>query len=178
MLRNPIKASLRWLWVLGLVSLVSACGSQIVSTHSGDTYGRSELGRPISVKQAVVLSTRIVNIAGTSSGVGAVSGAATGAVLGTRIGDSDVSRIAGGIVGGVVGGVAGAIAERQLTKDEAYEVTLRLDDGETLIVVQDGAERFVANQRVLLLEGDKLRVTADNSTTGKDKGVAEQQSSD
>ena len=77
-------------------------------------------------------------------------GAAIGGVAGSNIGGGRGS-IVGAIVGAVIGGMAGSAAEENLTKKNALEITVRLDNGQTVAVVQEMGDVFHPGQRVRVL---------------------------
>jgi outer membrane lipoprotein SlyB len=65
------------------------------------------------------------------------------------------------VLGAVVGGMAGAASEEAITRKPGLEITVRLDSGRMLAVVQeDSGEKFAVGERVRLLEsGGQTRVT-------------------
>lgn len=152
-MRMQIKTPL----VMFLAAALAACAP----THKGDAYSREELGSTVTIQKGTVVGTRIVQVEGTST-VGTVSGAVAGGALGSQVGDNDAVSIAAGVAGAVVGGVLGAAAERKLTEGEALEVIVQYEDQEDAVaIIQDGKERFQPGQKVLVLYGDRVRVTAD-----------------
>lgn len=126
---------------------------------SGD-YERSETRRAYEVKMGVVESVRSVNLEGTQSGVGMATGAVVGGVVGSEAGGGKGKTLAT-VVGAVAGGIAGAAAEKAVTKKPGLEITVRLDSGRTLAVIQeDTGERFAVGERVRVLEsGGQTRVS-------------------
>lgn len=146
----------RWLWILPLAVLSAGCASGL---GSGD-YERREARRVYEVKMGVVENVRSVRLEGTESGVGTVAGAAVGGIAGSEIGQGKGSAVAA-VLGAVVGGVAGAAAEEAVTRKSGLEITVRLDSGRTIAVVQeDTGERFAVGNRVRILEsGGQARVT-------------------
>lgn len=146
----------KWLWLLPLAIVSAGCASGL---GSGD-YERREARRVYEVKMGVVESVRNVRLEGTESGVGAAAGAAVGGIAGSSVG-GDKGQAIGAVLGAVVGGVAGAAAEEALTRKPGLEITVRLDSGSTIAVVQeDTGERFAIGDRVRILEsGGQARVT-------------------
>ena len=128
--------------VLLLAGLVLA-GCQ--SSLSGDTYSREQARREMSVRQGTVEGTRDITIEGTKSNIGTAAGAAVGGLAGGR------GSTAGAIAGAVVGGVAGAFIEEGATRRSGQEITIRLDSGNVIAVVQEGDEKFAVGQRVRLV---------------------------
>ena len=106
----------------------------------------------------MVLSSRPVTIEGTQSKVGATIGAAAGGVGGTYAGNKR-GAILGGIAGAVVGAIIGAVAEEAITSREGVEYLVRLENGETVAVVQPkGDAELSPGADVLLVYGDFIRV--------------------
>lgn len=123
----------------------------------GGDYARSEARRAMVVQFGTVESVRSVKLEGTKTPVGAVSGAAVGGIAGSTIGSGRGSAAAA-VIGAVAGGLAGAAIEEGATRQAGVEVTVRLDDGTFLAVVQaDEGEQFRA--------GDRVRILRDSGTT-------------
>lgn len=128
--------------VLLLAGLVLA-GCQ--SSLSGDAYSRDQARREMSVRLGTVESVREVTIEGTKSNIGTATGAAVGGLAGGR------GSTAGAIAGAVVGGVAGALIEEGTTRRSGLEITIRLDTGNVIAIVQENDEKFTPGQRVRLV---------------------------
>jgi outer membrane lipoprotein SlyB len=101
---------------------------------------------------------RFVVIEGTKTAVGPAAGAAVGGIAGRSVGDGAVRDIAT-VAGGVAGGIAGAATEEAVTRRQGVEVTVRLDNGKIIAVVQEVA----ANVR--FSPGDRVRVLTLGNTT-------------
>ena len=151
--------TLKILSILSLSLMLGACAS----THRGDAYERDELGKQVTVRKGTVLATRIVKVEGDHE-IGTIAGAVIGGALASEAGGSDAVRVAAGVAGAVVGGAIGAVAQRKLTEGEALEVIVRHEDEDNAVaIIQDGQESFGAGQKVLVLYGQRIRVTADNT---------------
>jgi outer membrane lipoprotein SlyB len=149
--------SMKKLFVIALVPLfLAGCASGLGSTD----YERHEARRIQEVKMGVVESVRSVNLEGTDSAVGTVAGGIVGGVAGSSVGSGKGSAIAA-VLGAVAGGVAGKAVEEAATRKLGIEITVRLDFGHTIAVVQeDTGERFAAGERVRVLELDgQARIT-------------------
>ena len=144
-----------WIWLLIPVAL-AGCAS---GKGSGD-YERAEARRVYEVQMGVVEHVRPVRLEVTKSGIGTAAGAAVGGVGGSEIGHGGGSMI-GAVIGAVAGGLAGSAIEESTTKKPGIEITLRLDSGRTIAVMQeDSGEQFAVGDRVRLLEsGGEARVT-------------------
>lgn len=134
--------------VLALATTLAGC----VSSRSGDVYTRDEALREQQVRFGVVEQVRPVTIEGTRSGVGAAAGAAAGGIGGSTIGHGSGSAAAA-VVGAVVGGVAGQAIEEGTTQRQAMEITVRLDSGQIIAVVQETSEIFKPGDQVRIISG-------------------------
>jgi outer membrane lipoprotein SlyB len=64
------------------------------------------------------------------------------------------------VVGAVAGGVAGQAGEQLATGKTGLEITVRLDSGQLIAIVQEADEAFKPGERVRVLRGhDAARVT-------------------
>jgi outer membrane lipoprotein SlyB len=114
--------------------------------------------RAQSVEMGVVEGVRPLEFQGPTTGAGAVSGAALGGWAGSGIGAG--SGNAAAIVGGVIlGSLIGNALEVEATRRPGVELTVRLDAGRTIAVVQDAVpgEAF--------RPGDRIRVVSDGYRT-------------
>ena len=145
---------------IGLSLLAAVTITGCASGLGGGDYERTEARRVMSVRMGVVERVRPVKLECTSSPIGTVAGAAVGGIAGSTVGGGKGANIAA-VVGAVVGGLAGAAAEEGMTRKQGIEVTLKMDNGELLAIVQeDGGENFVPGERVRLLQdGRNTRVT-------------------
>ena len=143
---------------LALVATLGLAGC--ASNLTGDTYSRDEARRAMVVRFATVESTRMVKLEGTKSNIGTVAGGAVGGVAGSSVGRGKGSAV-GAVIGAVAGGLAGAAIEEGATRSQGIEVTVRLDNGSHMAIVQEyNGETFVPGQRVRLVQdGSTTRVT-------------------
>ncbi|MEK9825714.1 MAG: glycine zipper 2TM domain-containing protein, partial [Methylotenera sp.] len=89
---------------------------------------------------------------GTKSPVGTVAGGAVGGIAGSSIGGDGKSGMVGAVLGAVVGGIAGAMAEEGITRKDALEITIKLDGGGLVAIVQEADEVFKAGEKVRIIE--------------------------
>lgn len=148
------------LWLILIPALMPVTLAGCASGKGSGDYERTETRRVYEVKMGVVEAVRYVKLEGTDSGVGAASGAVIGGIAGSGAGDRRGSAI-GAVVGAVVGGVVGAATEEATTKKQGIELTVRLDSGRLLAVIQeDTGEKFAVGDRVRMLEsGGQARIT-------------------
>lgn len=143
-----MNRALASLTVLALAAALGGCAT----SRSGDVYTRDEALREQSVRFGVVEQVRPVTIEGTRSGVGAAAGAVAGGIGGSTVGHGSGSAAAA-VVGAVVGGVAGQAIEEGTTKRGAMEITVRLDSGQIIAVVQETTETFKPGDQVRIVSG-------------------------
>lgn len=130
-------------------TLLTSCAS----SRSGQVYSRDQARQEMSVHYGTVREVRPVQIEGTKSGVGAVAGGVAGGVLGSQIGGGS-GRIVGGVLGALGGAAAGAMVEEGVTKTNGLEITVELDNGEILTIVQKDDLAFYTGDRVRVLRSN------------------------
>jgi outer membrane lipoprotein SlyB len=144
-----------------VVSLLtcSATLSGCAPSLSGDVYSRDQVRQQQSVRMGVVEAVRQVQIEGTRSSVGPTAGAVIGGIAGSSAGSGRGSQV-GAVVGAVAGGVLGQGAEQAATRKQGLEITVRLDNGQTIAVVQEADVMYSPGDRVRILSGSgATRVT-------------------
>ncbi|WP_309026014.1 glycine zipper domain-containing protein [Pelagicoccus enzymogenes] len=97
------------------------------------------------------MATRSVVIEGEAGYLGRTSGAIMGSAIGQTAGDG-TGRTLAAAGGAVVGGIVGGMVEKELSKKQAQELTVDLDDGHTVVVVQETKD-------IGFVEGDRVSVT-------------------
>jgi outer membrane lipoprotein SlyB len=123
---------------MGAGLILSGCAT---SPTSANTVRRSETGVAHTFERGEVIYVRQVTIEGESEGVGAVAGGVMGLAVGNLVGGGrgrDLSRVAGTMAGAA----AGTAAERAITTVAGVEVTILLESGELLVVIQAADEVF------------------------------------
>jgi len=125
-----------------------------VSSKAGDVYSRDQARTEQNVRMGTIEAVREVQIEGTKSGVGAVAGGVTGGIAASTIGHGTGSAVAAA-VGAIAGGLVGSAAEEGLTKSNGLEITVKLDSGQVIAVVQavDAKTTFQPGDRVRVLSG-------------------------
>lgn len=133
-----------------LVILIAGSLAACATSRSGNVYTRDQARQEMTVRTGVVESVREVQMEGTRSGVGSVGGAAVGGIAGSGVGGGK-GQMVGAILGAVAGGLAGSAIEEGTTRKQAMELTIRLDSGQTIAIVQEG-------DPALFRSGDRVRV--------------------
>lgn len=152
-----MKSMMKTLSLL-LISLALLAGC--ASSKSGDVYTRDQARREQNIRMGVVESVREVLMEGTKSPVGAIAGAAVGGVAGSTLGGGKGSTIAA-VIGAVAGGLAGSAIEEGVTRKQAMEITIKMDNGQLIAIVQEGDPlEFRPGDRVRIISsGGESRVT-------------------
>jgi outer membrane lipoprotein SlyB len=131
-------------------------------TLTGTTYSRGEVRQAQTVQMGYVESVTPVIIEGRTDGiVGAGTGAAIGGILGRGVGGGRGQDLAT-VAGVVAGGIAGQRVEEAVSRRQGAEITVRLDSGRLVSVVQevDPSQDFWPGQPVRVLgQGSTMRVT-------------------
>jgi outer membrane lipoprotein SlyB len=133
------------------VSLLTALLAACASSNSGSVYSRDEARKVQTVKTGVIESVRQVKLEGTKSPVGTIAGGAVGGIAGSSVGGGRGSAIAA-VIGAVAGGLAGSALEEGITRKDGVELTVKLDGGGLIAIVQEADEVFMAGERVRILE--------------------------
>jgi outer membrane lipoprotein SlyB len=142
-----------------LVAIFSVFLAACASSNSGSVYKRDDARKVHTVKTGVVESVRTVTLEGTKSPVGTVAGGAIGGIAGGSVGHGRGSSLMA-IIGALIGGVAGSLAEEAVTRKDALEITVKLDGGGLVAIVQEDDEEFNPGDTVRIVENSNTsRVT-------------------
>jgi outer membrane lipoprotein SlyB len=123
---------------------------------NGSTFSRDEARQAQSVNPGRITSIRNVKIEGGNT-AGTVIGGLAGGALGSNIGSGRTSNTAGAIGGALVGGAVGSHAQQRMQSRNGIEITVRLDSGRSVAVVQE----ISANEQFSV--GDRVRVLSSGS---------------
>jgi outer membrane lipoprotein SlyB len=97
----------------------------------------------------------------TGTAIGTLGGGVAGGVLGSLLGNGRGSVLAA-VAGAALGAAAGYAGSELLSGQTGVEITLTLDDGQTLAVAQGKDADFAPGQRVKVLsDGMTTRVVPD-----------------
>jgi outer membrane lipoprotein SlyB len=140
--------------VLALCGGLAACAP---ATNS--TVDRAALGTAGYVSSGTIVGMRPVAVSGTRTGIGAGAGAVSGGLIGSTIGGDWRARTVGGVVGALAGGLAGAAIEEGVTRGNAMEFIIRDDNGQTRSVIQTNELGLTVGERVLITQGDRVRLS-------------------
>ena len=143
------------------ISLVCFSLTGCVSGLEGSSYSRSEARQIQQVEFGAVLSTKPVIIEGQRTDWGELSGVIIGGIAGSSVGEGKGQQIAT-TLGAIGGAVAASVVEEKATRVQGLELTVKMDSGKILSIVQevDEINQFQKGQRVrILMQGSLARVS-------------------
>ena len=136
-------------------ALIAGCANP---RGSADYRGYEAMGEQ-AVRFGVVETVREVRIQPRDTGVGSTAGAFIGGIAGSHAGRGS-GEIVGAIGGAIIGSIIGHNVEQAGNMVPGVEVTVLLDSGKYVAVVQQADEPFRAGDRVRVLSGrNSTRVT-------------------
>ena len=143
-----------------LAAAVALAAAGCATPSSPNVYSRNEAMKAWTVSNGEVVDIKPVLIDGTQSALGTAGGGYIGYEVGHSLGHGNGSDIAGA-VGAVAGATAGRAVERTATRQDGLQITVRLDGGDTVAIVQSADVGFSAGERVRVLRrgNGEARVT-------------------
>ena len=147
------------------IAALVLCGSALLAAGgcadmSAYSYNSGQAQQAQYVQYGTVTDTRSVAVnTSTTPGLGAIAGAVLGGVAGSAIGHGTGS-VLGALGGAAVGGLAGNAVQNGVSTKQGVQISVRLDNGQTLAVTQAADEYFAPGDRVRVLTGQdgKVRV--------------------
>ena len=134
-------------------SVLAAVLSGCTFPSSRSTIRSSQANVLQRADTGVVTSVREVNIEGQRTNLGMYGGGLMGGAVGSSVGKGVGNAIATA-TGAVGGAIAGQAVEEAATRKRAQEITVRLDDGNTVVVTQEvSTGMFQDGDRVRVLNG-------------------------
>lgn len=146
--------------ILALVVIVSTLGLAGCATNPyGNAYNVNDARQMQEVYYGTVVRTQAVTLNGNGNGIGTLAGGAIGGILGSGVGGgtgSEIASIGGALLGGYLGNAAG----NQATKRNGVNLTIKMDSGRTVSIVQQ------VNPQVMFHTGERVQVNkSDNGTS-------------
>jgi len=127
-----------------IILFLSACAQTNAPEYSGATYQEIktyEIGTVEAVRPVVI----------SDNGTGTFIGALVGAVLGSTVGRGNGNALAT-----LAGGLGGAYVGSQANKANAQELSVKLDNGQDIVVVAKGKQFFVGDRVKIIKEGNRV----------------------
>lgn len=143
---NRIVCSLTVLYFV----LAVGCASE-----TGGTFASNQARVAQSVSFGTITHLADARIENNPSGIGAVGGGVAGGVIGSTIGGGR-GRTLATVAGAVLGAAGGHAAEGAIRRSQALEISVRLENGQMISVVQElGPEErsFLVGDQVRVLRG-------------------------
>ena len=137
---------LQFVSFLAITALLSGCAS----SQSGEVYSRDQTRQAQTVELGTVEFIKEVEVEGSRSGLGAAAGGITGGVLGSMVGGGKGSTLAA-LGGAAVGVFTGSKVEEKTSQYTGLEITVKLDSGKAVVVVQEADVPFAVGERVRVL---------------------------
>lgn len=141
--RRGAAALLIFTLVVGL--MLPGCASR-----SGTTYSNADVRQAQRVQFGTVVDTQEVVVEEDPTLLGPAIGGVAGGVLGNLIG-SGSGRVLATVGGAALGALGGAATEFGLRRYDATQITVQLEEGGTIAVVQQRGEFFGKGDRVRVL---------------------------
>ena len=142
--------------ILSILFFLNAC---MPTSRSGAVYSREQARQAHQVEVGIVEAVRSVQLEGRQTPMGGVGGAVVGGIAGSSVGGGRGSAIAT-TLGAIAGGLLGSAIEEGATRKDALEITVRLNSGRSVAVVQEADVLFKVGERVrVLTSGTDTRVS-------------------
>jgi outer membrane lipoprotein SlyB len=141
--------------VLAASAILTGCASD-QPYNNGYSSGYNNMA---STGYGTIESIQVVQGSGGTSGAGAVVGGLVGALAGNQVG-SGGGRTAATVAGGVAGAVVGNRVEQNRNANhgqQAYQINVRMDNGEYRTVSQDSVYDLNVGNRVRIVDGRVYR---------------------
>jgi outer membrane lipoprotein SlyB len=133
-------------------ALISGCATYAPQQTSYPSYSQSN-----SSGYGTVDSIQLTRVTPNSGGAGAVVGGLAGALLGNQIG-SGGGRTAATVAGAVGGAYVGnSVQSSRAQQRDAYQISVRLDNGDYQTIVQDDINDLRTGDRVRVVDGRAYR---------------------
>jgi outer membrane lipoprotein SlyB len=140
--------------------LFSFIGVGCATSASSKVYPRYQAQQAWTVEYGKVTGLDAVTIGGERGYLGSAGGGYIGYEVGRYVVDGSGRGVAGA-VGAVAGAVAGDAVEERVTRQEGLQITVDLEEGSTVAIVQAADQPFAVGERVKVLRGQRgaARVT-------------------
>jgi outer membrane lipoprotein SlyB len=100
----------------------------------------------------VIESVREIKTRAEGSGVGAAGGAVLGGLLGNQVGGGHGRQLAT-VAGAIGGAVAGNQIEGHVKASTSYDVTVRMENGESRVIHQTSQPNWSTGSQVRIVDG-------------------------
>lgn len=137
-------------FIIGLLAALTF--STGCASNSGSSYKPDEARVAQSVQTGTITHIGRATIEQDSSFLGPIIGGVVGGVLGSTFGAGTGRTLA--ILGGAAGGaLAGSMVDKQIQTENALEISIQLDNGQIISVVQAEDDLYVVGDKVRVVSG-------------------------
>ncbi|MCP4955837.1 glycine zipper 2TM domain-containing protein [Photobacterium aquimaris] len=147
--------------ILAVVVIASTLGlAGCAANPYGNAYNVNDARQMQQVYYGTVVRTQAVTLNGNGNGLGTLAGGAIGGILGSGVGGgkgSEIASIGGALLGGFLGNEAG----NQATKRNGVNLTIKMDSGRTVSIVQQ------VNPQVMFQAGERVQVNESADGTSR-----------
>ncbi|EAS62622.1 glycine zipper 2TM domain-containing protein [Photobacterium angustum] len=147
--------------ILALTVILSTLGlAGCAANPYGNAYNVNDARQMQEVYYGTVVRTQAVTLNGNGNGIGTLAGGAIGGILGSGVGGgtgSEIATIGGALLGGYLGNEAG----EQVTKRNGVNLTIKLDSGRTVSIVQQ------VNPNVMFHAGERVQINISDDGTSR-----------
>ncbi|MEC6797575.1 MULTISPECIES: glycine zipper 2TM domain-containing protein [Photobacterium] len=147
--------------ILAVVIIASTLGlAGCAANPYGDAYNVNDARQMQQVYYGTVVRTQAVTLNGNGNGIGTLAGGAIGGILGSGVGGgkgAEIASIGGALLGGFLGNEAG----NQVTKRNGVNLTIKMDSGRTVSIVQQ------VNPQVMFHAGERVQVNLSDDGTSR-----------
>ncbi len=145
------------LFIMTLATLLlGGCASNM----SSNVYSSGQAQKMQTVQEGTVVALAPVAIQNQDNPVGTIAGGLIGGIAGSHLGGGSGSDV-GAIGGAVVGGILGSMTESELTRKNGINITIRLQNGQLVSVVQEvnaNAPIAIGQSVLIYSQGNTSRV--------------------
>ncbi|KJG09680.1 membrane protein [Photobacterium kishitanii] len=147
--------------ILAAVIIASTLGlAGCAANPYGNAYNVNDARQMQQVYYGTVVRTQAVTLNGNGNGIGTLAGGAIGGILGSGVGGgkgAEIATIGGALLGGFLGNEAG----NQATKRNGVNLTIKMDSGRTVSIVQQ------VNPQVMFHAGERVQVNLSDDGTSR-----------
>ena len=149
---SSIKRYQVFLIILAVVILAGCTNRYNPNVYSGDQAMQAD-----TIKYGTITRINAVTIKDDNTGIGLLGGGLAGGLLGSQIGGGS-GRVLGAVGGAALGAAAGAVAEDELQKTNGVQITVKLDSGQSVSIVQAAeGSNYSVGQRVRVVSSPNGR---------------------
>ena len=134
----------------GCAGVPPGMGGQYQSSAYNYSTGQAQQVQQVQLGTAIYVQNVQIHASQGVTGVGSTLGAVAGGFVGSRVGNGNGSAV-GAVIGALAGAAGGDMVAGNAYLQPGLQITVRLDNGQTIAVTQAADVPVRAGQRVELL---------------------------